>query len=280
MAREIEAGRTIDAAFTGAAAWLPLPDRLMLSASSQAGRTPHALKNLATRHAQLGAVQLRLALACLYPLGVLHAGLLLLPVVRMIDWEKGFTWDGAAYARMVALTLGSLWAVIVALGILIWRQNPLVLRVARLLPFIGGYIRKQGLADFAFALGNFLDAGVLVGTAWSVTGTITPLPQLKKAAGAMHRVIEAGGQPGTQLAKWPCFPPDFVALYHTGETTGQLEQNLLRLAAQYQDSASRSLTFATLFYPAMLFAIVAVMVVFHIFKIYAGYLKMLEKSAS
>jgi len=145
FAREIEAGRSLEAAFAAAERWLPLADRLVLSAAAGAGRMPNALKNLAGRHAQLGAIQLRLVFACLYPLGMLHAGLLILPVVRMIDWEKGFTWDAVAYTRMVAMTIGSLWAAIVFLGISIRRQHPAPMRLARMLPFIGGYLRLQGL---------------------------------------------------------------------------------------------------------------------------------------
>jgi type II secretory pathway component PulF len=180
----------------------------------------------------------------------------------------------------VVLTVFPLWAVIVALVILARRQNPVLARAARLLPFVGRYLRAQGLADFAFALGNFLDAGVLIGRAWSIAGSIAPRPELKEAAIAMEAVIARGERPGTQLSNWACFPPDFVALYHTGEQTGRLEQSLFRLADQYQDNAGRALTLATLFYPALLFFAAAAAVIFHIIKFYSGYLKMIEKLAS
>ena len=280
MARKIEAGGSVDTAFDAAGTWLPLADRLVLSAAAEAGRMPHTLNSLADRHAQLGATKLRLALACIYPVAMVHVMLLLLPVMRMIDWDKGFTWNTLAYARTLALTILPLWAVIVVLWILSRRQNQVVLKMARMLPLIGGYIRAQGLADFAFALGNFLDAGMLISRAWSVAGSIATRPDLQRAAADMHAVILRGEQPGTQLARWPCFPPDFVALYHTGESTGQLEQSLFRLAIQYQDNAKRSLTLATLFYPALLFFAAAALIIYHIIKFYSGYLKMIEQLAT
>src|SRR4051812_2385651 len=55
MAREIEAGRSIENAFAVAERWLPLSDRLVLSASAEAGRLPSTLRALAARHAQLAA---------------------------------------------------------------------------------------------------------------------------------------------------------------------------------------------------------------------------------
>ena len=280
MAQKIEAGGSVDAALEAAEGWLPLPDRLVLAAAAEAGRMPLTLNSLSARHARLGAAQLRLMVACLYPLAMLHFILLLLPVMRMVDWDKGFNWDFFAYTRTVAFTVLPLWAAILALVFLARRQNPVLSRVARLLPFVGGYLRAQGLADFAFALGNFLDAGVLIGRAWSIAGSIASLPELKRASVAMEAVIVRGEKPGSQLSNWACFPPDFVALYHTGETTGRLEESLFRLADQYQDRAGRALTLATLFYPALLFFAAAAAVIFHIIKFYSGYLKMIEKLAS
>lgn len=279
MARNIEAGGSVEAAFDVAKTWLPRPDRLGLTAAAEAGRLPRTLTSLSERHAQLGATQLRLLLACLYPLAMVHAVLLLLPIMKMIDWDKGFTWDTAVYMRTLAFTVLPLWAAIAALWVLVRRQNPLLTRVARALPFIGGYVRAQGLADFSYALGNFLDAGMLISRAWSLAGSIATRPDLKMAADEMHAVISRGERPGTQLDRWSCFPPDFVALYHTGESTGQLEQNLFRLATTYQDHAKRALTLATLFYPALLFVGAAAAIVYHIIKFYSGYLKMIESLA-
>jgi general secretion pathway protein F/type IV pilus assembly protein PilC len=280
MAQRVDAGGSVEAAFEAARRWLPLADRLVLSAAAEAGRMPSTLKNLAARHAQLGATKLRLALACLYPLAMLHAILLLVPVMRMIDWERGFNWDSIAYARTLAGTLGSLWA---ALGLLWWmmrRSHPVLALVARIVPFISRYVRAQGLADFAFALGNFLDAGMIISRAWSTAGSIATRPELSRAAQAMQATISRGERPGTQLSRWPCFPPDFVALYRTGESTGQLEQSLFHLASQYQENAHRALTLATFFYPALLFLGAAAAVIYHIITFYSGYLRLIEKLAS
>lgn len=280
MAQRVEAGGSVEAALQEAGRWLPRPDRLVLSASAESGRMPSSLRNLAARHAQLGATKLRLAFACLYPLAMLHAILLLVPVMRMVDWERGFTWDTVAYGHALVFTLGPLWAGLALLAWLLRRPNPALARVARLLPFIGRYVRAQGLADFAFALGNFLEAGLLLDRAWSLAGSTASQPELSRAAEAMQATIGRGERPGSRLFLWPCFPPDFVAAYQTGESTGQLEQSLLRLAGQYQEDANRALTVATFFYPVVLFVAAATAVIVHIIKFYSGYLKMIERLGS
>lgn len=280
MAAQVEAGGTVDAAFAAAARWLPTAERYVLAAAAQAGRLPHTLRALSQRHAEFAAAKLKLLLACLYPLAVLHLGLVLLPVMSMIDWETGLHWDTLRYLRALVFSLGPLWAVMVALVMLARRQNPALGRVARALPLVGGYLRARAVSDFAFALANFLDAGIPIDRAWASAGATSTLPALRDAADAIGAVIARGQAPGSMLAASPCFPPDFVALYRTGETSGQLEQNLFRLAAQYQERASRLLLLVSLVYPALIFLAVAVAVAINVIRIYAGYLQMIEKLGS
>jgi general secretion pathway protein F/type IV pilus assembly protein PilC len=275
MAETIETGGSIDDALTRASAWLPFADRLFLSAAAAAGRMPRILHVLSARHAQLGSAKLRTLLACLYPAAVLHLGLFLLPVMRMIDWEKGFAWDPAAYVRSLAFTVLPLWGAAVIVWVLFRRQNPVVIGLSRLIPLVGRYLRAQALSDFAFALGNFLEAGVSIDQAWAAAGAISRSPRLKNAADDIGLVIARGDPPGATLANTNAFPPDFVALYRSGEASGQLEQNLLRLSAQNQEQAQRALSLATIVYPGLMFLAVAAGVGYFVITIYGGYLKML-----
>src|SRR4051812_8658861 len=186
MAGKIEAGGTVDDALREASRWLPFADILVLSAAAEAGRMPRTLHNLSARHAQIGAAKLRMLFACAYPVAILHLGLLLFPVMRMIDWEKGFQWSGSAYLRTLAFTLLPLWA----LGMVVWlmarRGSALLSSAARLLPGLRGYVRAQALADFSFGLANFLEAGVPIAQAWSAAGLTTRSPDLKAVADAME----------------------------------------------------------------------------------------------
>lgn len=275
MAQKIEAGGSVDDALREAGSWLPYEDTLALSAAAAAGRLPLTLRNLSARHAQIGAAKLRVALACAYPLAILHLGLVLLPIMGMIDWEKGFQWSMTAYVRALALSLGPLWALGAVIVIAARRRSPWLGHVVSYLPALGKYMRAQALADFSFALANFLEAGVPIGPAWATAGLVSRSTNLQSAAMAMEDVIALGQAPGIKLADWECFPPEFVALYKTGESTGQLETNLHHLTNQQQDLANRSLNFATMFYPGLMFFAVAGAVVYHVIKIYSGYLKML-----
>jgi type II secretory pathway component PulF len=277
MAQTIEHGGTVDDALRAAGRWLPLADLFALTAAAHSGRMPRTLRHLAERHHQLGAAKLRMVMASIYPLGILHFGLLLLPVIRMIDWEKGFHWSATAYVRTLVLTVGPLWIVGAIVIVLARRQNVILTKIAGFLPAIGNYLRTQALADFSFTLGNLLEAGVPIGKAWATTGLVTASPPLKSAAATMERTVELGQAPGSKLDTTPCFPADFAALYRTGESTGQLDTNLFRLATIYQDAANRALTLTTVIYPMLMFLLVAAGIAYFVISIYAGYLKALGK---
>ena len=68
------------------------------------------------------------------------------------------------------------------------------------------YVRAQGLSDFAFALGNFLEAGLRIDRAWSVAGAITTRADLRKAAGAIdgrsRSPDRCRGAPGQSARRW------------------------------------------------------------------------------
>lgn len=279
MARAVEQGGSVDDALRVAEHWLPESDRLGLSAAADAGRMPSMLRQLAERHAQLAAAHRKLAIACAYPLFVLHFAILIRPVLGMINWDRGFVWSTSGYVQALAFTLGPLWLILGVLFVLARQHSPALRQIGRRIPLIAGYIRNQALADLAFALGSFISSGVPIGQAWAAAGLISHSPTLRRAAERLAVTIGQGVAPGTQLATWPCFPPEFVALYRTGETTGQVDIQLLRLSAQYQDSANRTLTVATIVYPALLFGAVALMVAYTVLKMYSGYLGSIEKLA-
>ncbi len=275
MAETIAQGGSVDDALRIVGRWLPLGDLLALSAAANAGRMPATLHHLSVRHEQLGAAKLKLLIACAYPMAILHFGLLLFPVMQMVDPDKGFQWSSAVYARGVAQGILPLWVAAAALWWLARRENPILARVVRAIPVLGHYIRKQALADLAFSLANLLESGVPIGPAWTAAGMVTQSPDLKAAATEITAVIAGGAAPSGKLATFGCFPPEFVALYRTGEQTGKLEANLHRLAAHNQEAAGRALALVTVLLPAIVFLAVAGMVAAKVFSIYGRYVKTL-----
>lgn len=278
LAAMAEGGLAVAEIVAAAGEWLPLSDRPFIVAAAGSGRLPQVLANLSERHAQIGATQMRAGLACIYPLGVFHFGALLFPFLRLIDFENGgLQWSTQAYLGGLLAILLPVWGSGAVLWFAVRVGNPLALALLDALPAIGGYRTHQALADFAFALGNLLEAGAPIGDAWKDAGKISRSRRLSRAADEINAVIQSGLAPGPRLEATRAFPSEFIARYQTGETTGSLEASLLALAADHQARANQRLTIASMLYPGLLFAAVAIMVGWFVINFYAGYVGNLNK---
>lgn len=255
-----ESGVSIPEIIAVAGDWLPQNDRPFLAAAAGSGRLPRVLENLAERHTQLAQTQRRVLLACVYPVGVFHLGAVIFPFLRLIDFKTGLHWSLAAYLGGLLAILLPVWGGAFLLRTLIRRQNPFVLGLLDILPAIGGYRKNQALADFSFALGNLLESGAPISQAWVAAGEIARSPRIAVAARTIHARIELGESPGPHLAGTQVFPPDYIARYQIGETTGSLDNALFTLAAEHQSTANQRLMVASMIYPGLLFAAVALMV--------------------
>jgi general secretion pathway protein F/type IV pilus assembly protein PilC len=277
LVRRIEAGEPVGAIFNAAGDWLPADDRPFLIAAAETGRLPRILQNLATRHEELGIQQARMVQACLYPVGVLHFGALVFAYFRLLNWETGLHWSTPGFIAGVLMIILPFWSGVVLLGVLVRRRNPVALGLLNVLPAIGAYRRQQALADFAFALGHLLEAGAPIGIAWSKAGTIANSPRIAAAAATICAAIDRGAAPSTLLNAQPVFPAAFVSMYRTGEITGNLDQNLLHLAATHREHAQKQLKLAASIYPSVLFFAVAGLVLYIVISAYSGYIGNLNR---
>ncbi len=279
LANLAEAGQSVRTLIAAAGPWLPEHDRPFLTAAAEAGRLPLVLNNLAERYAQIHTTRIRVALACAYPLLVFHFGALIFPFLRLIDFEHGLNWSLSAYLGGLLALLLPVWGGGAVFYLLLRKRHPLALGLLDRLPAIGGYRENQALADFAFALGNLLEAGAPIGSAWLDSGRIARRPSLETASARIHAVIENGQAPGPHLTATGVFPAEFVARYLTGERTGSLDASLLALAADYQSRANQRLVVASMLYPGILFGVVVLLVGYFVISFYAGYFGTLNRLA-
>jgi len=271
-----EGGGSVTDMMAAAGSWLPQRDRPFLIAGAESGRLPLVLANLADRHAQISTTRRRVFFASAYPLFVFHVGALILPFVRMLDFEKGLCWSTAGYVGGLLSILVPVWGGAVLLWTLVRRGNPIAHALLDALPAIGGYRRHQSLADFAFALGNLLEAGAPIGKAWLDAGVISRSPRLRRASERVWTHIEQGQSPGAWLGKTGAFPDDFAARYQTAERAGALDASLLALAAEHQERANGRLAAASMLYPGLLFAAVAAMIAYIVIGFVLKYVNTLD----
>jgi len=272
LADRIQNGDTIESALRGVESRLPQADRCFLIAAAETGKLPSALHNLADRHERTGASQLKVMLGLLYPLGVFHLAALLLPVIRMIDYNIGFQWDTLEYVTQVLALLVPVWALIGFIYYLAHSDHPLLPRLLRCLPLLRKYSRMQALSDIAYSLATFIAAGVPAPNAWRLAVRLSNDPRFALVLQRLEPVFAQGGEPAEVLQQFKCFPPEFRTAYQTGAKNGKLDSNLMQAGRQFQQQANTAMTLAAVVYPSLMFAIVATIIIVTIFRVYGNYL--------
>lgn len=269
------AGASFEEALRQAPKWLPTADRIFLTAASQTGRLPQTLANLSERHSRIAAIKSKIVFSLIYPVGILHLGALTIPLMRLIDFEKGFQWDPAQYFPLTGALLAVLWSVIALLVFLARTSHPISRKLGRSIPLIRAFSRHQAVADFALTLSVFVETGLPIQSAWLGATQIAHDPQITKAYQALKPTFDAGLDPATRLKEYAVFPSELVSYYKSGAESGKLDQSLFKVSEVFQTKANRALTLASMVYPSLCFLLVAGMIAYMVMNLYGGYLEMI-----
>src|SRR5260221_149451 len=129
-------------------------------------------------------------------------------------------------------------------------------RVPRLLwraPAIGGVLRHLDAARLAATLSILVGSRVPILQALDAGTGVMSLVPMREALNIAARGVREGMPLARALGATQAFPPVMVHLISSGETSGPLDEALERAARQQQsDIATRLTVFATLFEPAMI----------------------------
>src|SRR5690606_4726954 len=103
MTARLAAGDPLDEVLRNAPKWLPETDRYVLSSAAESGRLVEGLQILAEKHSFAAAQRAKAVAAMIYPLFVIHLGVILVPLrVAILEGVD-------AYLRLVGGILVPLW---------------------------------------------------------------------------------------------------------------------------------------------------------------------------
>jgi type IV pilus assembly protein PilC len=102
------------------------------------------------------------------------------------------------------------------------------------MPLFGGLLQKGGVARFARTLGTLLSSGVNLMDAVEICKMTIDNAVLEAAVGQIRAEIEQGRTLGTVLTKMTVFPRMAVQMISVGESTGNLDKMLEKVADFYE----------------------------------------------
>lgn len=262
-------GRTVTEAFC-AAGDFPQFDAALVEAGDKSGRLDQCFKLLSAYYEER-AQNLRTVLGGLaYPAFLLHMAAVIFP---FIEWFR--TSNTLKFVFEVCAILGPIYVIT---GLIIfacqgkhgekWRS--IIENIVQPLPVIGTARRQLALARLAAALEALLNAGVGIIAAWELAAASSGSPFLRRTVYSWKQDLESGSTPAELVYSSHAFPPPFVNLYQTGETTGQLDETLKKLHAMYREEGSRNLLLASKLYPKIAYGLIVAFVAWKIISFYLG----------
>lgn len=144
-------------------------------------------------------------------------------------------------------------------------------RLKLLIPVVGGLTRKLTIARFSRTLAALYGAGVPINSATSLAAETCGNYVLESATSRVIVAIERGTPVSQALAATHFFPPMYLGMIQTGETSGSLDDILNKAAEFYEEEAKHATIQLTVILGVALLLIMAVIIAVKIISFYTGY---------
>jgi len=273
IARILQGG-TLAESLQSLGQWLPDFDLALIQAGEQSGRLVECYRALSDYYAERAKLMTTLIVQLAYPVFLAHFALLVFPVELL----PKLVWEGQVmpYLQQKLTFLVPIYAVVFLLILAAqgrhgesWRSK--IEQFTRWVPVLGKARREQALARLAASLEALISAGISIIEAWDLAAPASGSPAINRAVQKWKPLVLAGEFPSDQISRSREFPELFANLYHTGEISGQLDQELRHLHQYYQDSASRKMHAFIRAVVVVIFLAIMIVIAWQIISFYIGY---------
>jgi type IV pilus assembly protein PilC len=172
------------------------------------------------------------------------------------------------------LLLGGVWFLLTRL----LRQGKLVDGVLLKVPALGPCMRALALQRFCLALRLTMETGMSIAKAVRLSLRATANEAFAGAAPDLKASLSEGHDLSAALATTRLFPEDFINILANAEEGGRMTEVLEHQTEHYQDEASRKMSAMTWVASALVWVVVAIFIIFVIFRVAMTYLGMIDQA--
>jgi type II secretory pathway component PulF len=250
---------------------LPPAERAVLTSGFRAGRLDRMLDYLVAKRELWHKARRQIRSKMILPVGILVAASFIAPFPAFILGGNFFV-----YAICVAIPLG--------IAFFAWRTVATFIRARQFsqgagenaapesgidntllsIPLVARFERLRNLCEFTSVLGHLTGAGVLLSESLGVCASILPNGRYRSAAARLADGARSGRRLSEGLSADQTWPTELNAALTVGEETGTLEEACLRMANTYRDDYQRTVELLADWLPRILYALVALFVIFSI----------------
>jgi type II secretory pathway component PulF len=249
-------------------------ERSSVDALERSGRLDQGLEQLAKYYEAMARARGEIIRRSAYPLFIFHFGVLLMNLPML------FSAAGVAgYVRSTGTLLIVFYGIVAFAAFLVpilrdsGANSASMDRLLRMVPLIGKIRRAFALSRFCAAYDIQLNAGVNVMDSLNSAARASRSGLVRDAVKDALPELRNGSQVGPLLAKHSAFPRDMKQALLVAEETGSLDEELPRLAEEYQHEGLTRLSSFSEWMPKLIYFAV---VVFLAWNIIAGYSRYVE----
>lgn len=274
MRRGLEKGESIASAM--APELTPL-EHSMVDAAERGGMLAQGFKNLEQYYHLLAHTRARIARALLYPVFLLHAGVIFPALVRGITAE-----DGLIRSLLEALLLlyGGLF-----LAWLLWRavqklatRFPVVDAVLMRVPVAGPARKALALARWHAVFHFHLKAGRRVSDGLRAAAAASQSGRVEAATLAVAAAAERGDEIGPELERHRVFPHEMTSALYAAELSGTLDEETRRQSQDWMIAAAERMDTAAEWAPRLIYGGVVIFMAVQILRLAAGIFSLYGKA--
>ena len=154
--------------------------------------------------------------------------------------------------------------------------DPMLLKI----PGVGGCLRSFAIARFAWCFALTQQAGMSIRPSLTSSLNATANGAFVAAEPYIWNEIHEGETLGDALRTSRLFPDEFLHFVDTAEETGTVPEALDRMSHQFDEEAHRSLQWLTVLLARGIWVLVAMIIIFFIFRLAMFYVDMLNSAVS
>ena len=152
--------------------------------------------------------------------------------------------------------------------------DPVLLQI----PAVGSCLRKFAIARFAWCFSLTQGAGMSIRPSLVSSLNATSNGAFIAATPLIWHEIHSGETLGSALRAPQLFPDEFLHFVDTAEESGTVPEAMQRMSSQFDDEAHRALQLLTAISARAVWCIVAMIIIYFIFKVAMIYVNMLNSS--
>ncbi|MCE9609584.1 MAG: type II secretion system F family protein [Chthoniobacter sp.] len=274
----VGAGQTVGEAFARQRPAVSEMEVGVIAAVERAGKLEHGLAQLSDYFGALAQARAGILKKCAYPAFVLHLGVFVFGL-RTLLFGDGL----GAFLRETLGLLGLLYGIVIVVALLVpllrdaAAKSALLDALLRMVPLIGGIRRALSTARFCATYEMQLDAGINVIDALQAAQRASQSGVIRAAVTRAIPEVRGGAQVGGLLAASRAFPEPMIRSFGVGEQTGHLDEELRRLAAEYQAEGLARLDTLAEWLPRLFYIAVLCYAGYGIVTAYQGYTDQLNE---